>query len=162
MRKSLVTVTLALALAAPAAATARASGVRACGLVSSKQAASLGVTSTCKGRTTTGSVGVVSAANWGAPTVTATALALTVNTFSATNNPIWQANMQLLKVMPGHPTKVSGIGSVAYEAGADGGTVATIHFVKGKRVVAFSWYSKKPQRSLKTFTAIAKSIAAQL
>ena len=161
MQKSLVALTLALAVAAPAAATG-ASGVRACGLVSPKQAAALGVTSACKGRTTAGSVGVVSSGSWGAPTITATALALTVNTFSQTNNPIWQANMQLLKVMPGHPTKVTGIGSLAYEAGADGGTVATIHFVKGKRVVAFSWYSKKPQRSLSAFTAIAKSIAAQL
>jgi hypothetical protein len=75
---------------------------------------------------------------------------------------VWQENMKLLKVLPGHPKKVSGIGSAAYESGGDGSTLATMHFVKGKRVVAFSWYSKKPETSLKTFNAIAKSIAAQI
>ena len=91
------------------------------------------------------------------------ALVLSVNTFNNTNNPIWQASMKTLKIMAGGPAKkVTGIGDLAYEAGGTGGNVATVHFVKGKRIVAFSWYSTKPPRSLKTFTAIAKSIAGQV
>jgi hypothetical protein len=161
MRKTLVLA--ALALAVPATSAARMGGaLDACHLVSSRQAASLGVTASCKGTTRPGVHGTVAFANWGSPGSTSAALALTVSTFNDTNNPVWQENLQLLKILPGHPKKVSGIGSVAYESGGDGSSLASLHFVKGKRIVAFSWYSKKPQTSLKVFNAIAKSIAAQL
>jgi hypothetical protein len=160
MRKASAVIVLALVI--PATSAARSSAVNACKLVSAKQAALLGVTQPCKGTVRTGSTGALSGGNWGTPAVTPSALALTVTTFSSTDSPIWQLNRKVLNVMPGHPKKISGIGSVAYESGGDGSTVSSIHFVLGKRIVVFSWYSKKPQRSLKTFNAIAKSIAAQL
>lgn len=157
MRKTLVLITIALAV--PATSAARVTALNACKLVSTRQSASLGVTAACKSQTLPGSLGVISSASWGSPAE----LVLSVNTFDNTNNPVWQLTMKTLKIMAGGPPRrVSGIGSVAWEAGGPGGHIATIHFVKGKRVVAFSWSSKKPQRSLKSFTAIAKSIASQL
>lgn len=159
MRKWFVPVLVAVGIAAGAA---HASGVNACGLVSARQAAGLGVTASCKGTTRPGASGVVSFGNWGTPGAGNAALALTVTTFTDTSGVAWQVSMKLLKVLPGTAKKVNGIGSVAYESGGDGGRLASMHFVKGKRVVAFSWYSKKPQTSLKAFNAVAKSIAAQI
>ncbi len=159
MRKWFVAIVLAVAVPA---ATADAAGVDACGLVSAKGAASLGVKASCKGTTRPGLSGTVAFANWGTPAGDPSALALTVTTFNSTTSPAWQENMKLLKALPGNPKQVSGIGSLAYESGGNGGTLSSIHFVKGKRVVAFSWFSKKPQTSLKAFNAVAKSIAAQI
>lgn len=161
MRKT-VTFVVLLAILPAATAAAGRSPLNACKLVTKSQAASLGVTKPCVSKTVPGSSGVLSWGNWGSPGSDAAALALTVSTFNDTNSPAWQTNMQLLKVLPGKPKKVSGIGSVAYESGGDGGGLSSIHFVKGKRIVVFSWYSKKPQTSLKAFNAIAKSIAAQV
>ena len=151
-----------VAALAIASAADGSSSLDACKVVTAKQASSLGVTKPCVGKITPALSGVVSWGNWGTPGTDRAALALTVSTFKDTNNAVWQENMKLLKVLPGHPKKVSGIGSLAYESGGDGGTLSSIHFVKGKRVVAFSWYSKKPETSLKAFNAIAKSIAAQI
>ncbi len=152
-----IVASLAIATAADGSST-----LNACKIVTAVQARSLGVTKPCVGRTIPALSGVISSGNWGSPGSDRAALALNVSTFKDTNNAVWQENMKLLKVLPGHPKKVSGIGSLAYESGGDGGTLSSIHFVKGRRLVTFSWYSKKPETSLKTFNAIAKSIAAQI
>ena len=126
MRKCLTLTLAVLALAVPATSPARLGSLDACKLVSSKQTGSLGVTASCNGTTRPGSAGSISLANWGSPGSTSAALALTVTTFTNTNNPIWQENMQLLKVLPGKPKKVSGIGSVAYESGGNGSSLAAV------------------------------------
>lgn len=160
MRKTLVVVACAAFL--PVTTAAGGSALNACTLVSSKQASSLGVTRACVAKTTPGLSGVISWGNWGSPGSDRAALALTVSTFKSTSSPVYQTNLKLLKALPGHPKKVRGIGSVAYESGGDGGGLASIHFVKGRRIVAFSWYSKKPETSLKAFNAIAKGIASHI
>lgn len=160
MRKSLVLVVCAAVL--PVSTAAGGSALDACKLVSSKQASSLGVKKACVGKTTPGLSGVISWGNWGSPGSDRAALALTVSTFKSTSSPVYQENLKLMKVLPGHPKQVRGIGSLAYESGGDGGGLASIHFVKGRRIVGFSWYSKKPETSLKAFNAIAKGIASQI
>ena len=156
---ALLVIVAALAIATAADGS---SALNACRTVTAKQASSLGVTKPCVGKTIPGLSGVISAGNWGSLGTDRAALALNVTTFKDTHNAVWQENMKLLKILPGKPKKVSGIGSVAYESGGNGGTLSSIHFAKGKRLVTFSWYSKKPETSLKTFNAIAKSIAAQI
>lgn len=162
MTKIAALVVVVAAIPVATAAAGRSSNLNACSVVTAKQASSLGVTRPCVAKTIPGLSGVISAANWGTPGSDPAALALTVTTFKNTHNTAWQTNMKILKLLSGNWKKVSGIGSIAYESGGNGGTQPSIRFVKGKRIVAFSWYSNKPQTSLKTFTAIAKSIAAQI
>ena len=157
-----LTVTAAIAVVAAHAAAARPAGVSSCWLLTGKQAASVGVTSSCKLRSLNGPGFTVSNGTWGKPLPGSAALTVGVNTYARASGPAWQVAMQTLPKLPGRAKKVSGIGSVAYESGGTGSTLSSIHFVVGKHIVSMSWYAKKPPSSLKTFNALAQSIAAKL
>lgn len=161
MRRASILIAALFALAASAAG-ARTNATSPCALVKGKDAASLGVNASCVSSTLNGP-GLTSAiGRWGRPGSTSTALSLVVNTYPSASGPSWQVAMQTLSKLPGKATKVSGIGSVAYESGGDGSTVASIHFVVGKHIVSFSWYASKAPASLKAFNAVARSIAGRL
>jgi hypothetical protein len=55
-----------------------------------------------------------------------------------------------------------GVGSLAYESGADGSTLSSINFVLGKMICNINMRTSKPPTSLAAFNALAKSVAAKL
>lgn len=162
MRKLLVSVLVVAAVAAPASLARPASAVNVCKLVNAKQLASLGVSSSCRQTTIPGAGATHVTGNWGRVNVDPAALTLSVATYASRSGTVWQLGLKYLKVVPGTPKKVSGIGSQAYESGGDGGTLASINFVVGNHIVSMSWRTKTPPRTLTAFNAVAKSIAAEL
>jgi hypothetical protein len=161
MRKSLV---LAFTAASLFTASANASPLfngNSCTLVSAKQTASFGIPGPCKPTKHNSAGFTASSGAWNltSPTVH---LFVGVNTYASKSSQLWQLGMQTLHLLPGHATKVKGIGSLAYESGGDGSTISAINFVVGNRIVTINMRTKTAPKSLAAFNALAKSIAAKL
>lgn len=159
MRRILVALVAGAALAAPSAYASRAFSGNPCHLVSAKQLASVGISGSCKPTTLHGPGLTNSTAIW---SLTPTQhLSVAVNTYPSASGAAWSVAMKTLRLLPGgQGKKVSGIGSLAYEAGGDG-TMAAINFVVGKQIVNINLGAKKAP-SMSAFNALAKSVAAKL
>jgi hypothetical protein len=70
--------------------------------------------------------------------------------------------MKTIQRLPGETKKVSGIGSLAYESGADGSTLSEINFVVGNQIASINMRTSKAPSSLTAFNALAKSVAGKL
>jgi hypothetical protein len=157
-----LTVALALASLLVSSANARTSfDGNACTVVSAKQVAALGIAGPCKLRKHsvagfTSSIGI-----WNLTSRT-NHLSIAVNTYSSKSGPYWQVAMKTLNKLPGPARKVKGIGSLAYESGGAGSAISAINFVLGNRVVSINLRTSAAQKSLQSFTAMAKSVAAKL
>lgn len=160
MRRIFVALVAGAALAAPSAYASRAFSGNPCHLVSAKHLASVGVAGSCKPTTLHGPGFTNSTAVW---SLTPTQhLSVAVNTYPSASGAAWSVAMKTLRILPGgQGKKVSGIGSLAYEAGGDGSTGASINFVVGKQIVAINLGAKKAP-SMSAFNALAKSVAAKL
>lgn len=162
MRNSLVAMLAGALLIVPSAYSRPAGGVNPCKLVTAKNLAALGVSTFCK-ETTIGGYGATHATgSWGRVNVDPAALTLSVATYRSASGTAWQLAIKYLKVVPGSPKKVGGIGSQAYESGADGSKLSSMNFVVGTHIVSMSWHSKTPPKTLAAFNAVAKAIAAEL
>lgn len=163
MRTVFPVVLMAGALVVPAATARVAFSGNACKLVAAKQVAAFGVPTTCTPKTLKGPGFTASDAVWNLKaTGLQPHLSVSVNTYASRSGPIWQLGLQLLSKLPGHAKKVSGIGSVAYESGADGSTLSAINFVVGNQIVNINVRTPAAPKSLAQLNAFAKSIAAKL
>lgn len=159
MRKSLAVAAAAAAITTPAALASGAFSGNPCALVSAKQVAAFGIPASCKPTTLRGPGFTVNSATWNLTSPTQH-LSVGVHTYATSSGAGWNAAMQTLRILPsGQGKKVSGIGSLAYEA-AGGGTTA-INFVVGKQIVNVTLRTTKPL-SLQAFNVFAKSVAAKL
>lgn len=151
----------AVTCAAPVAATARTSfNGNVCSLLKPTQVAAFHITPLkCVARSIPGNGASGQVGTWGS-ILGSTHLTVSVVTY---NNPtIFQFARNRLSTLPGRSKKVNGIGSAAYESGADGGTVASMNFVVKHTICNINLRTAKPVRSLAQFNALAKSIAGKL
>jgi hypothetical protein len=147
----------------PAAGGAAFTG-NLCTLVSAKEVASFGITTQCKPTTLNGPGFIGSTGIWGTQASPISPhLAISCNTYPSPSGPAWKVAFATLgTALPGKAKKVSGIGSLAYESGADGSTLSAINFVTGKKICNINMRTSKPLTSLAVFNALAKSVAAKL
>lgn len=87
---------------------------------------------------------------------------MTVNAYQSTGSAYFQIGKKNMNRLPGPAKNVGGIGSLAYESGADGSTLAAINFIVGKDIVDINLRAVQPPTSLAALNALAKAIAAQL
>ena len=151
--------TIALAVCAAGSASAASSSMNVCGMLTAKQVAAIGVPTNCKATSLTGPGITSHTGTWGGSGPTAAHLGVSVVTYS--NATLFQLGMRTLDKLPGIAKKVAGIGTLAYESGADGSTLAAINFVVGKTIVGINLRTTKPPKSLAQLDAIATTIAKQ-
>jgi hypothetical protein len=134
-----------------------------CTLVSAKQVASFGIPTQCKPTTLNGPGFTNSTGTW-AKQVTATSphLSVSCNSYQSTSSPVWKLGLTTLDKLPGKAKKVNGIGTLAYESGADGGTLSVINFIAGKNICDINMRTSQPPTSLAAFNTLAKSVAAKV
>ena len=65
-----------------------------------------------------------------------------------------------LRALPGVPKKVTGIGSLAYESSS--GTLTQVNFTVGNYVCSILLRTNKPLKSISSFNALVKAVAAKL
>ena len=148
---------LAAAVLAPGAAARPVYGGKACALLAAKQLSPFGVAASCKPLTTKGPGFTTSYATWGK--ALPPHLALTITTFTSTSSLIYRLKLREMKALG---TKVSGIGSTAYEQARPGSPLAIIDFVVGKQFVTIDMAAKAPLASVSAFNALAKTVAGKL
>jgi len=148
----------ALVVAGSAVSTAHAAfSGNTCGLLSAKQVATVHVTpSTCTSQKPFGSsISTNYSANWGG-TGLAPHLAIVVVLYKSSS--YFQAAKNNLKL--GYTTKISGIGSSAYES--HNGVLAQMSFAVGHYIATLNLRTSKPLKSVTPFNDLAKTIAGEL
>ena len=154
---------LTAAIAAQGAAAGTTFSGNPCRLLSAKQVTAFGIQTQCSPTTRQGPGFTSSVAAWNLEaTGLQPHLSISINTYSSKSGALWQLAMKTLTTLPGEAKKVSGIGSIAYESGADGSALSAITFVVGNQVVNINMRTTKAPSALTKFNALAKSVAAKL
>ena len=163
-RTALVLGLAALTVVPAAQASARHAAFRGtvCNMLSANQVAPLHVPTSCKPKTIKGSYSTIYNGTWSQASRSGAGFVVNVAVFPSTTSPVYQIALQHLSVLPGKSKKVSGIGSKAYESGADGGLLTSINFIVGRSIVNMALRSTHPVTSLGAFNALAKSVAAKV
>jgi hypothetical protein len=159
---TLVVVLAAAGLTVPAEGARGSFSGNVCSMLTAKQVTTVHAPSKCKPTTLQGPGFTSSNGTWGTVTATGPHLSVTVNAYQSTGSAYFQIAKKVMNKLPGQAKKVSGIGSLAYESGADGSTLAAINFILGKDIVDINLRAVQPPTSLAALNALAKAIAAQL
>jgi hypothetical protein len=157
----LIVLGLAAALIAPAALARSSFSGNACTLASARQIAALGIKAGCKPTSVKTPGFDNNLATWG--NLAAPHVSIGVNTYPSTSSSTYQVALKSLAFLPGGSSKkVSGIGSVAYESGANGSTLSAINFVVGKQIVNIELRTAGGQKSFAALDKLSKAVEAKL